>query len=337
MSKTLWTRAGVAVAAGAVMIGAAGCQGGDTAADKAAKPSKPAGAQWGGTPAQAITAAYEKVAEAKSSKVRMTMSIPGAAGAGGAMELSGVQGWDPSVMDVTMKGGELAADPEAPESIRVIMVDNVMYMDMGAKAAADMGGKRWMKLDLAAAAKASGDPSAEAALQQTGGLENINQDPAQQLALLLDSPNLKHVGPEKVEGVDSQHYKGTLTFKEMLDANKSLDVLGGKDREALVENVEKAGIKGYDMDVWVNKDGYPTRMKVGIDSKAGKITMDAYYSDYGATADVQPPAEKDVFDLAKMLEGIGDVTESLENDEVPTEEEMAELEELLGEDATATS
>ncbi|MFC7468663.1 hypothetical protein ACFQVA_15585 [Actinomadura keratinilytica] len=66
----------------------------------------------------------------------------------------------------------------------------------------------------------------------TGGLENMNQDPAQQIAVLMESPNLKHVGPAKVGGEETQHYKGTLSLKEMLDANSSFDALPEKDRKS---------------------------------------------------------------------------------------------------------
>ncbi|MGW4973124.1 hypothetical protein ACWEP3_24815, partial [Streptomyces albidoflavus] len=31
---------------------------------------------------------------------------------------------------------------------------------------------------------------------------------------LMESPNLKHVGPAKVGGEETQHYKGTLSLKE---------------------------------------------------------------------------------------------------------------------------
>jgi len=210
-------------------------------------------------------------------------------------------------MDVTMKGSALTeGDPDAPEQIRMIMLDNVMYMDMGAKQAAEMDGKRWMKMDFAAIAEASGD--AEMQKQMTGGLENMNQDPAQQLALLLESPNLKHVGPQKIDGAQTQHYKGTLSFEEMLDANKSTDgLLSAKEREELIANVEKTGLKGYDTEVWVNEDNYPVRMVVGMKMPQGTMNMKADYSDYGAKAEVQAPPAKDTLDLMEMLSELEDL------------------------------
>lgn len=136
-------------------------------------------------------------------------------------------------------------------------------------------------------------------------MSSMNQDPAQQIALLLDSKNLKHVGTEQVEGVSAEHYQGTLSFEEMLAANESSKVLSEADRKALVENVGKTGLKGYDTDLWVNKDGYPARMSVSMEMAGGTMDLDAYYSDYGSAASVQTPADSETFDLFAMLKEMG--------------------------------
>ncbi|MGW8667039.1 hypothetical protein [Streptomyces niveus] len=296
MTMSAWGRVGVSLTAVAVVAGVAGCQGGDS------------GSKAGGSSVtEVLTAAYEKTAAAKSAKVSMTMSMPqgmaGAAG-GGDMEMAGVMGWDPMMMDMTVTGSMMQAEPDAPDEIRMLWVKNAMYMDMGAEAAKDMDGKRWMKLDLAAAAEASGDPAVTKEL--TGGMENMNQDPAQQLALLLDSPNVKHVGSEKVDGVEARHYKGTLTVDEMLESNEGLDVLSAKERKDLLASIEKSGIKGYDTEVWVNEDDYPVKMIVGMDTPQGEVKISANYSDYGAKASVETPPAADTVDLFEMLGGLGD-------------------------------
>ncbi|MFB6954647.1 hypothetical protein ACFC7A_10555 [Streptomyces niveus] len=296
MTMSAWGRVGVSLTAVAVVAGVAGCQGGDS------------GSKAGGSSVtEVLTAAYEKTAAAKSAKVSMTMSMPqgmaGAAG-GGDMEMSGVMGWDPMMMDMTVTGSMMQAEPDAPDEIRMLWVKNAMYMDMGAEAAKDMDGKRWMKLDLAAAAEASGDPAVTKEL--TGGMENMNQDPAQQLALLLDSPNVKHVGSEKVDGVEARHYKGTLTVDEMLESNEGLDVLSAKERKDLLATIEKSGIKGYDTEVWVNEDDYPVKMIVGMDTPQGEVKISANYSDYGAKASVETPPAADTVDLFEMLGGLGE-------------------------------
>ncbi|MFD7438155.1 hypothetical protein [Streptomyces sp. NPDC059861] len=290
------TRTGTGIAAIAALTlagGAVGCGAG-----------KGDGASGSRSVQQVLTVAYEKTAEAKSAKVEMTMSMPAAMDGGGDMAMSGVMGWDPTVMDVTMKGSMLTAEPEAPEEVRMVWSDDVMYMDMGAAAAKDMDGKSWMKLDLKAAVEAAGDPALTR--QMTSGLDNLNQSPAEQLALLLESPNLKHVGSEKVDGVEAEHYKGTLTVKEMMESNKSLDVLEPGDRKKLLENVEKSGIKGYDTEVWVDKDDLPVRMDVTMRSPAGDVDMSMKLSDYGAKAEVEVPPAAETFDLFAMLKDLGE-------------------------------
>lgn len=301
---------GAALAAVLLVGGATACESGKKddagkAAGSSAQPDKPAA---GGNATEALTAAYKKTSEAKSAKVRMTMSMPAGVEGGGTIEMTGVQGWDPEVMDITMKGGLSAG--ESVDSMRMIMTNNVMFMEMPADSPMSEGmeGKRWMKLDMnAAAAAAAEDSEAMKALGGLGGVGGMDQsqDPAKQLALLLASPNVKHVGSEKVEGTDAEHYKGTLSFDEMLAANGSAKALTEAERTKLTEAMKKSGIKGYDMDVWVNKDGYPVHMKVGIGMPQGTMNMDAYYSDYGSAATVQTPPENETLDLFAMLKELG--------------------------------
>ncbi|MEV6249517.1 hypothetical protein AB0M38_25445 [Streptomyces sp. NPDC051742] len=303
MNKSVGKRAGIAATVVALAVGVAGCQDGTGKASGAPASEAPK-TQSLGDVTKVIQAAYEKTSAAKAAKVKMTMSMTGTGADSGTVEMTGVQGWDPAVMDITMKGSMLSAGGTGgPEQMRMVMLDNVMYMDMGAEQAAEMDGKRWMKMDLKAAADMSGDKSLQK--QMTGGLDNMNQDPAQQLALLLDSPNLKHVGAEKINGMETQHYKGTLTFEQMLEANKASKAFSKEEHDALVASMKKAGLKGYDTEVWVNADGYPARMDVGMTMSEGSMQIRADYSDYGTQAAVQAPPAKDTLDLFEMLKGAG--------------------------------
>ncbi|MEU7579680.1 hypothetical protein AB0B50_18960 [Streptomyces sp. NPDC041068] len=281
--------------------GAVACGGGDDKSDKADSGKTQSRSQV----TEVITAAYKKTSAAKSAKVEMTMSMPSAMDGGGDMKASGVMGWDPMVMDMTMTGSALTEGaPDAPEKVRMLWRDNVMYMDMGAKAAKDMDGKRWMKMDLNSIAEQAGDENL--AKQMTGGMDSMNQDPVKQLAMLLDSPNLKHLGPAKVDGVETQRYKGRLTVKEMMESNKGLDeVLSKSEREQLFKNIEKSGIKGYDTEVWVNEDDLPVRMDIDIKSPQGTMKMSQTFSDYGAAAKVTAPPAGQTFDLMEMFKELG--------------------------------
>ncbi|MGW6461822.1 hypothetical protein ACWF94_38805 [Streptomyces sp. NPDC055078] len=292
MSKTAWKRAGFSLTAVALVAGAAGCGTTKGEGDRSVT--------------QVLTAAFNKTSDAKSAKFKMTITPPAGAAGSGAVEASGVMGWNPTVMDMTVSGAGMGAAAGGPEEMRMVWVKNIMYVDGGAKLAKEMDGKRWMKLDLAAAAELSENKALQK--QMTGGLDSMDQDPSKQMALLLDSPNVKRVGEEKIDGVATEHYKGTLTMEEMIASNKSLKVLDKKERDDLIAQMKKAGIKGYDTEVWVNKDDYPVKMDIGIDSAEGKMKLVATYSDYGAKASVQAPPAGETTDLMKLLKEIGEKT-----------------------------
>ncbi|WP_306320949.1 MULTISPECIES: hypothetical protein [unclassified Streptomyces] len=290
--------AGAAAATALLCSAVAACGGGDEGGEKKASGT---GSQ---SVAQAVTAAYKKTSAAKSAKVEMTMKTPTAAQGGGDMKMSGVMGWDPTVMDMTMSGSALASGgATAPKSIRMVMQDNVMYMDMGAAAAKQMEGKRWMKMDIAAIAKESGDE--KMARQLTGGLDSTSQSPAQQIAVLLDSPNLKHLGSATVDGEQTEHYKGKLTVDEMMSKNDSLKVLSKSDRSQLLKTVKQAGIKNYDTELWINKDNLPVRLDVTMDSSQGAVQVSEKFSDYGAAVKAATPPADQTFDMMKMLKELG--------------------------------
>ncbi|MEV6550767.1 hypothetical protein AB0M57_18970 [Streptomyces sp. NPDC051597] len=316
MTRSGWTRTALSMATAAVVVaGAAGCGGDGKDGKDARKADGAAGAQKAAVAPQSrdaasrmLAAAYRKTAAAKSAKVRMTMTAPASLGEdGGRTETSGVMAWNPTAMDLTVTSSVAKGMGGAAEKTRMLWVDNVMYLDTSAmgESVKEFGGKRWFKFDLTALAKQSGED--QLVKQMTAGMENMNQDPAQQLALLLGSPNLKHLGAERADGVSCEHYKGTLTVDEMVKNSKMLDTLPPKDREQLLTNMKKTGIKGYDTEVWVNADGYPVRMDVAMNSPQGRISTSAHYADYGTEARITAPAKSDTADLAEMLKDLGDL------------------------------
>ncbi|QDY78490.1 hypothetical protein [Streptomyces qinzhouensis] len=294
MNKSIWRRAGLSLTAVAVIAGVSACGGDDKKNGAETK------LQSGAELTKVLKASYKKTEEAKSAKVEMVANMPKSAAfdGGGEMKLSGVMGWDPMVMDMTMSGGALKDTPGAPEQTRMMWINNIMYMDAGAELAKQMDGKRWMKMDLGAVAKESGDAALQK--QMTGGLDNMDQNPAEQIAMLLESKSIKHVGAVKMNGVDTQHYKGTISIEEMVAKNDSL-VLEKNERAQLIKGMKNTGVTGYNTQIWVNKDGLPVRTDVSMSTKEGPISMVANYSDYGAKATVTPPPANQTFDFAQVL------------------------------------
>ncbi|WP_419997195.1 hypothetical protein [Streptomyces boninensis] len=300
MQKKL-IRGGAALGAAALTLAAvAGCGGDDksdegkAAGDKAEAPKM--------APAAAIKAATEKTSEAKSAKFEMTMKMPAGAGTGGgAVKSSGAMSWDPLEMDMTLDGSAMGGGPDAPKQVRMVMADDVMYVNGGAAAAKQMDGKHWIKIDPKAVAEQSGDKSISDAI--TGGLDEQgkNQDPAKQMAMFLDSPNIKKVGTGKVAGVEATHYTGTVSVKEATAKNGSAEYLSKAERKQLVEAMAKQGVDKYNVDVWVDGDNYPVQLKQSYKTNQGPTAIQMRFSDWGAKVDAQAPAASDTVDLMEML------------------------------------
>lgn len=253
-----------------------------------------------GVAAQAMTAAAKKTNEAKTAKVSLTVSAPSAMG--GDVKMSGVMGWGPMALDVTMAMPGAAESSTMPNSSRLVWVDEAMYVDMGSANVDELGGKRWVKLDLGAALAESGE--AERNLL-SGGLDSMNgQDPAQQMALLRSSPDIEHVGEQEIDGVATQRYKGTLTMDEALKADDSLDFLSKSEREQLLDNVKKSGTEGYEIEAWVNDD-LPVRIKTTMDGPQGKVSVRQKLSDYGTAVSVKAPPADQTVDFREIMRAIG--------------------------------
>ncbi|MFB0627202.1 hypothetical protein [Streptomyces sp. AB3(2024)] len=305
--------AGAALAGVLLLAGATACEGGKKdGTGKAAAPSpadrRPSGRTADAKDVEALTTAYGKTAAAKSAKVRMAVSVPQSSGGAGApIETTGVQGWDPGVVDLTVKGA--SAPGLGSGSMRVIGLKDVSYVQLPADSPLASGGKRWVKLDLK---EAGGTTDVLSKLGGLGDAPRQGQDPARQLALMISSPDLKRVGTEQVAGADVEHYAGTLTVDELLAAKGSNAVLTPEDHGKLVAEMRAAGIQGYTLEVWLDGAGLPVRTKTvahtpgGSDAPHKRFDVDASYSEYGAAVTVQAPPENETVDLFGMLTKLGE-------------------------------
>ncbi|WP_059012842.1 hypothetical protein [Streptomyces specialis] len=253
----------------------------------------------------AVAAAAETTRETTSARFEAVMRSPQSAG--GELEMSGAMSWDPELaMDITMTGEGLAADPAIPEEIAVVWVDDVMYMNMGAGFGGDFQGRDWLALDLTALAEESGDEAAADAL--SFGLDEAGQDPAQQLALLLQSPEIEVVGEESLDGVEVTHYQGTISVEDAMERNGSADFLTEEEREELIDVMEQQGIESYDIDVWVDDNDFPVRIHQTYDTSAGPVEYEVRYSDFGTDVEVAAPPAGSVVDFGELLRELGEGT-----------------------------
>ncbi|MFF0548258.1 hypothetical protein ACFYUL_04810 [Streptomyces sp. NPDC004311] len=269
MNTAVRTRAGIALAGAALLMGgltacgegAAAGDGGTSADAKAHEP------------ATALKAAYQKTVAAKTAHAEIT--TVGADGKSSGE--SGTKAWYPAGHDVVLKGGD------EPDN-RSIMLGDTVYTQLD-KPLQD--GKTWMKMDLSK----DGKPGVR-----------LNGDPAEYLGMLLGQQKATHVGAGTTDGVEAQHYKAVLTNAELVTADDSTKVMEEQHRQYLHEAVRH--LTAFEVDLWIGKDGLPVRVdSVQTDAK-GTVRTTAKFSGYGTAPAVQPPPADQVADFREVMQGV---------------------------------
>ena len=179
-------------------------------------------------------------------------------------------------------------------SMSAVQDGSVVYMNSPLFAGQLPNGASWMKLDFSGLAGA-----AALSAQSTGDLD------ARQMLQQLQSvaPGAQVVGTERVRGVRTTRYSGTID--PQLEADELRDA-GNDEAAALVEASGSPTV-----DVWVDRKHLVRRMSmtipVGIPGQPPAqmaMTFDVY--DFGAAPAIDLPPSGDVFDATELSKGILD-------------------------------
>lgn len=112
---------------------------------------------------------------------------------------------------------------------------------------------------------------------------------------------MKKVGTEKIDGVETTHYKGTVTLDEFRKSLKSESKATREQREKSLEQYEKMGVDALTMDMWIDGDDRTKQFRMKGDADKGKLDMTITFVDYNKPVTVEAPPAKDVMDLAEMM------------------------------------
>lgn len=164
--------------------------------------------------------------------------------------------------------------------------DVVEYMRLPVLSKVIPGGKPWIKIDLSQLAKLKGVNFSQ--LLQTAG----QQDPTQALQVLQSIGDVKEVGSEQVDGVDTTHYTGTI------DPQKVAAKYAGNSIGTMLK---QAGTKPIPIDVWVDGDGYVRKFVESMNVSTVAVKIEATMSDFGSKVDVTPPPADQTTDLSALL------------------------------------
>jgi hypothetical protein len=168
----------------------------------------------------------------------------------------------------------------------------VEYMRLPALTKALPSGKTWLKIDLQKLGKQQGVNFSQL-LQTTGA-----QDPTQTLQLLQSVGDVKKVGTEQVDGVDTTEYSGTVDLKKFSE----------KYGAGFGRLYKQLGTSTVPVQVWIDGDGLVRKLHEtlsGTIAGAGRLDLDmtVTLSDFGAAVNVTPPPADQVADISQLQNG----------------------------------
>ncbi|MDP9387886.1 MAG: hypothetical protein M3Q48_08135, partial [Actinomycetota bacterium] len=190
--------------------------------------------------------------------------------------------------------------------IDAVLIGTVMYQRFPPELAKELGGKPWIKIDLAEIGKLVGVDIGALAQSQSS-------DPTQAMALLRGaSSDVTVVGTENLRGEDTTHYKATL------DPRKAAAAAPEQQRKALEQVAEMYQGITIPADVWIDGANRLRKMNYVVDLSKLKLPPEAATSlpdgtmnltmelfEFGVPVTADPPPADQVLDLIELIERAG--------------------------------
>jgi hypothetical protein len=161
------------------------------------------------------------------------------------------------------------------------------------------GGKPWMKIDLDKAAAAAGIPGLSSL---TGN--PASSDPSQMLQYLRAvSGTITKVGSEQVGGVQTTHYKATISLDKVPDAVPAAQRRGAQQAIASLENLTH--LHSLPVDVWIDDHNLVRQMQMSFASSSGGQNVNTQMTigipEYGPQQPPTVPPDSQATDASAFL------------------------------------
>jgi hypothetical protein len=238
------------------------------------------------TPAAAVAKAAKNTEDITSFRYRMTGKVPEQ----GRIKADASMRTKPTVA-MSMK--MTALDQGADGTAEIRLVDKAMYIGGGAAAAKEMDGKSWIKFDLSA--------MGEEGLGEAPGAAQADQNPATESTFLTGAKDVKKVGTDTVDGVETTRYSGVVSVADLKASLKDEDKETRERREKSLQQYEKLGVDELTMDMWVDGDDHTKQFRMRGDADKGPLDMTITFLEYNKPVTVTAPPAKDTMDLAEMM------------------------------------
>ncbi|WNZ09272.1 hypothetical protein [Streptomyces sp. 11x1] len=279
---------GVAVVA-ALLGGATAC---GTQAQAEASPK---------TPAEAVARAAERTTDVTSLRYRVRGTVP----ENGRMRVEAAMTARPTSMRMDVTG--LAASEGKPVEVR--FADGVLYAEGDPAAIGAPADKEWFSVGPAVWGRGAAENNTYRVLPTA-----LEASPLAQSTLLTGAKKVREVGTETVDGSGTTHYRGTVTWNSLRDAQTAArDKATRKLRTTSLDQFMMLDIEEtLTMDLWVDDDGRAKRYRLRGETESlkdgrmvdtGPLDLTVTLLDVDRPVTVETPPAEDTVDLAELVDG----------------------------------
>jgi hypothetical protein len=249
---------------------------------------------------EALETAAAMSGEADSAAFRATMTLK-AEGDEVGIHYTGSAGWEPLRMDVSTDMSELLeaqGQSGGPSGLDMRFIDGVLYMG-GSILEPDLDGMKWVRLDTEGT-DAELDPELAMLHGQLDQLNDVAQNPAEQIAVLLGAKEIEWRGGETMDGVRTDRYDGELTVDEALEADPAMAKMAPAEVEEMRDELESAGAERFVYTVWIDENDLPIRIDWSIEMAQLDMHYSTRYEDYGVEVEVAVPPAGETVDATEV-------------------------------------
>lgn len=201
---------------------------------------------------------------------------------GQAIKATGAYQLKPSVaMDMTMN------TPQG--DMRMVLIDNTLYMQLPEQERAQMGGKAWVKIS------ADGDDPISKMLGSMLKTVSDNVDVTKQIDQIKNAGTITKSAQETVDGQQVVHYWIDVDVQK-LAASQTEELT-----KTALESLAKQGTKTLKYELWVRGDGLPAKFTTQMPVGTGQpVSVTVGFTDWGKPVSVQAPPADQVGEMPKM-------------------------------------
>ncbi|MFI0370362.1 hypothetical protein ACH35V_21020 [Actinomadura sp. 1N219] len=245
--------------------------------------------------AQVLGKAAEKTGSVDSFKADLSMQMNGT-NEGDVSATGQMQYRTKPDLAYSMRFDQMSVGGKSMGGMEYVLVSRTMYMKipMLSQLGGGSAAKPWLKISLDELGKKSG-MNIEELLQQSQQM-----DPVQNTKMLTASKDVREVGKETVNGVETTHYTGTYRMED------ALSKLPAESREALRKSYADSGMQNMTFDLWVDGEQLPRKLAMKSQQTAdGVMNMTMTYRDYGKPVEIAAPPASQTTDFSQLLNGLG--------------------------------